>query len=248
MSWVAAAIGGSAIIGGAASYFGSKEQSKAAKKAAEKGSDSQLEMYYQSREDLAPWRDAGVRSLEDLERVQDTYEGAITDPNKYLESPGYSWLQEQGIKAMDKRASARGTRGSGGYSKDLIQYGQGLAKQDYAGYLGRLESLMNRYAGTSGVGQTTTATTAALGANAASQSGYYQAAGEIGQANARTGMYNNLANIGSNAANQFMLNNYLNQMGSQQAAPTGNIRPTMTNLPVPSASTIRGGQGGGYGF
>jgi hypothetical protein len=230
MSWVAAAIGGGALIGAGASYLGSKDQSKAAKDAAksqQKGSDkateAQLEMYYQSREDLAPWREAGGRSLKDLERVQGTYEGAIMDPNQYMESPAYNWLQEQGIKAMDRGASAAGTRGSGGHSKDLIQYGQGLAKTDYGGYLSRLESLMNRYAGTSQVGQTSTATTAALGANAANQvgqnalySGQANAASQINQGNSRTGLYNNLSNIGSNAVNQGITYNYLQNMGNQQ--------------------------------
>jgi hypothetical protein len=234
MSWVATAVAGSALVGAGASYLGSKSQSKSAEKAADSqvdaariASDTQLEMYNQSRDDLAPWREAGERSLKDLERIQGTYEGAIMDPNQYTESPAYGWLQEQGIKTLDKRASAAGTRGSGGHSKDLIQYGQGLAKTDYGGYLSRLESLMNRYAGTSNVGQTSTATTATLGANAASQigqnalySGNAQAYGEIGQANARTGLYNNLSNIGSNAVNQYATYNALQNMGNTTRSPS----------------------------
>lgn len=235
-----AIIGGSAILGAGASIFGAKSQSDAAKdaaraqgKAADRATEAQLEMYYQSREDLAPWREAGTRGLADLERIQGTYEGAIMDPNQYVESPAYNWLQEQGINALDRRASAAGTRGSGGHSKDLIQYGQGLAKTDYGGYLSRLESLMNRYAGTSNVGQTSTATTATLGANAANQigqnalyAGNAQAWGQIGQANARTGLYNNLSNIGSNAVNQYMTYNALQNMGNTTVSPsTGPYNP-----------------------
>jgi hypothetical protein len=234
MSWVATAIAGSAVIGAGASYLGSKSQSGAAKDAAEsqqqgadRATEAQLEMYYQGREDLAPWREAGGRSLADLERVQGTYEGAIMDPNQYLESPGYNWLQEQGVKTLDRSASAAGTRGSGGHSKDLMQYGQGLAKTDYGGYLSRLESLMNRYAGTSNVGQTSTATTAALGANAANQvgqnaiyAGQAGAASQINQGNARTGLYNNLSNIGSNAVNQYATYDALQNMGNTTRSPS----------------------------
>ena len=127
MPWIAAAIGASALVGGAASYFGSKNSSDAARDAAEyqmEGADEaarvQWEMYNRSREDAAPWREAGARSLKDLERVQGTYEGAIMDPSKYVESPGYNWLQEQGIGAVDRGAAARGMSGSGRNNKDLM--------------------------------------------------------------------------------------------------------------------------------
>jgi hypothetical protein len=235
MGWfLPAAILGSAAAGVVTSLLGSKDQKDSAKDAADsqqqgadRATEAQLEMYYQSRDDLAPWREAGTRSLADLEGVQGTYEGAIMDPNQYVESPGYNWLQEQGIKSLDKSASARGTLGSGGHSKDLIQYGQGLAKTDYGGYLSRLESLMNRYAGTSNVGQTSTATTAALGANAANQvgqnaiyAGQAGAASQINQGNARTGLYNNLSNIGSNAVNQYATYDALQNMGNTTRSPS----------------------------
>ena len=230
-----AAIIGSSLIGGGLSFLGSKEQSKGASRAADAQAEVQWEMYRQSREDLAPWRAAGQRSLADLERMQGMYEGAIMDPNRYIESPGYDWLQQQGVSAIDRGAAARGKLDSGQNQKDLMAYGQGLALQDYQGYLGRLESLMNRYAGTAQVGQTASNTLAGLGQNTAYNVGQAQAGGIIGQTNARTGLYQNLANIGTNATNQWMLNSYL-QNPYGQAPPQQNM------------STIRGGQGGGYGF
>jgi hypothetical protein len=234
MSWVAAAIGGSAVLGAGASYLSSKNQSDAAKDAAKyqlEGADLaavlQQEQYDQSREDMAPWREAGTRGLESLERVQGTYEGAVMDPSKYEKSPGYNWLQEQGINAVNRGSAASGMSGTGRNSKDLMQYGQGLALQDYQGYLGRLESLMNRYSGTAQVGQTASNTLAGLGANAANQMGAYsiyggqaQAGSEINQANARTSMYQNFSNIGSNAINQGITGNYLQNMG-QSSGSTG---------------------------
>ena len=237
MAWpIAAAIGVSALASAAGSYFSSKSSSKAAKKAAkqqQKGADAasqvQWDMYQQNREDLAPWREAGGRSLEDLERVQGTYEGAVMDPSQYEQSPGYDWLREQGNKNINARAAASGQYGSGRNQKDLMQYGQGLALTDYQGYLGRLESLMNRYSGTAQVGQTASNTLAGLGANTASQvgqnsiyAGQAGGASEINQGNARTGLYQNLSNIGNNATNQFMLNNYLQNMNTQ---PQATINP-----------------------
>jgi hypothetical protein len=232
MPWIAAAIGASALVGGAASYFGSKNQEKAAKDAAKyqmEGMDEatklQWKMYRKNREDLAPWREAGERGLENLERMQGTYEGAVMDPNQYKESPGFDWLQQQGIGAVNRGAAARGMSGTGRNDKDMMQYGQGLALQDYQGYLGRLESLMNRYAGTSQVGQTASNTLAGLGQNAANQMGSYsiyggqaQAGGEIGQANARTGLYSNLSNIFSNSVNQGITSGYLQNMGQSSGS------------------------------
>ena len=229
---VPAAIVGGSLIGGYFSSKGAKSSSNAARKAADAQAKVQWDMYAQNREDMAPWREAGVRSLADLERVQGTYENAIMDPSQYQQSPGYDWLRQQGIEAINRQSAAQGQFGSGRHQKDLTQYGQGLALQDYQGYLGRLESLMNRYAGTSQVGQTASNQIAGLGANAANQVGSANYASQINQGNARTGLYQNLSNIGTTATNQFMLNNSLQNMNQQQ----------------PNTETVRGGQGGGYGF
>jgi hypothetical protein len=247
MSWLGAAVGVTAGTG-VLSYLSAENEADAARDAAKyqrEGADEaaqvQWKMYNQSRKDMAPWREAGGRGLKDLERVQGTYEGAVMDPSKYVESPGYGWLEEQGRGAINRQSAAQGQFGSGRHGKDLTQYGQGLALQDYQGYLGRLESLMNRYAGTSQVGQTASNQVAGLGANAAANvgnaamyGGNAMAGGEINQANARTSMYQNFSNIGSNAVNQGLTYNYLQNMGQQ---------PQSQN-----AQTIRGGQGGGYGF
>ena len=252
MSWAATAVVGSALVGAGASYLSSENASDASKDAAEqqrqgadRATEAQLEMYYRSRKDLAPWRQAGKRGLADLERLQGTYEGAVMDPNQYKQSPAYDWLRQQGNANINRQAAASGQFGSGRNQKDLMQYGQGLALTDYQGYLGRLESLMNRYAGTAQVGQTASNTLAGLGQNTANQigqnsifAGQAGAASQINQANARTGLYQNLSNIGTNAINQGMLYNYLGNMSPQAAQRTG----------YSNTETIRGGEGGGYGF
>ena len=219
---MAAAIPAAAMLGSAAiSYMGSREQSRGASKASDAMSDVQWDMYAQNRQDTAPWREAGARSLKDLERIQGTYEGAVMDPNQYVQSPAYDWLRQQGIEAINRKSAATGQFGSGRNQKDLMQYGQGLALTDYQGYLGRLESLMNRYAGTSQVGQTASGQLAGLGQNVANQVGAAGYASQINQANARTGLYQNLSNIGTNAVNQWSLNNYLQNMNTQQPQSTG---------------------------
>ena len=223
MPWVAAGLVASSAI----SYMSSRSQASGARDAANAQSASaeralqfQKDQYAQGREDLAPWRQFGEQGLQDLAGAQQKYAGAVNDPSSYEKSPGYGWLQQQGIDALNKGASASGALDSGARSKDLMAYGQGLAKQDYTGYLGRLESLMNRYAGNAGIGQTASGSLATLGqqsaqnmGNIAMNQGNAQASGIINQTNAQTGLYQNLANLGTNAANQYALNNSLLHQG-----------------------------------
>ena len=62
MTWVAAAIGASAVVGGGASVLASNSQKKAAKNA----NNTQLQMFNQNRADMAPWRDSGGLALREL--------------------------------------------------------------------------------------------------------------------------------------------------------------------------------------
>jgi len=59
MSWVAAAIGGSAILGA----IGSSKAAGAQKDAADTAAATERYMYDQSREDMAPYRDVGANAL-----------------------------------------------------------------------------------------------------------------------------------------------------------------------------------------
>lgn len=58
--------------------------------------------------------------------------------NTFQSSPGYKFALDQGIKARDASAAAKGTLMSGGLLKELTAYGQGMASQDYGGWQDRL--------------------------------------------------------------------------------------------------------------
>lgn len=201
-----------------ASYSSSEEQSDAAKEAAQlqaAGGDKALAFQREQYANLAPWRQFGERNIPLLEQTQADYANVIQNPNLYQQSPGYGWLQQQGIDALKKGALASGQFGN--YGKDLQRFGQGLALQDYTGYLGRLENLMNRYAGSAGLGQTANAqgqNIASNMGNIAMSQGANQARGVYDDASGRIGMYQNFANLGTNYANQYALNNYLQNYGN----------------------------------
>ena len=217
------AIVGSSVIGGVMASKSSKQASSAAQNAAntqaasaDRATALQREMYYQNRADMAPWRTAGVGALGTLQNELGNYAGYVKDPSTYLQSPGYDWLVQQGVGAIDRGASATGKLDSGQRSKDLMAYGQGMAAQDYGNFLGRYGDLLNRYSGIAGTGQTATNQLGAYGQNYANQAGQNmmaagnaQAGGMINAANAKTGMYSNLSQIGSNAANQYAMYNYM---------------------------------------
>lgn len=178
-SLIPAAAGiGSALIGANAA-------SKAADAQAESNGASialQERMYNQNREDLAPYRAAGVSAL-------NTLAGQVNQP--FTETPGYQFAFDEGRRAVDASASARGMLDSGARLRELTRYGTGMAEQGYGQYTNRLASL-------AGVGQTATG----QGINNATQygqnvgqtlqnTGMANASGAVGQANAITGGINN---------------------------------------------------------
>lgn len=103
-----------------------------------------------------------------------------TRPRSFFKaSPGYNFMRQEAQTAVDRSAAARGMTMSGATIKASQGRAADLASLDY-------NNFMNRLAASSGVGQTATSQTAALGANAASNAGNaLMAAG-----NARASGYN----------------------------------------------------------
>ena len=98
--------------------------------------------------------------------------------------PDYQFGLDQGTKALQNSASARGMTYSGQQAKALQKYGN-----DYAG--SKLNESYNRLAGIAGIGQQATNQTGVLGANYANNAagnltdmGNARGAGYIGQGNA----------------------------------------------------------------
>lgn len=173
MSVVAAAVIGSAVVGGVVANKSAKAQASASNRATDasvlanrENIEFQRELYEQQREDIAPWRDIGIQALESLNRG---IESGQFDPGKFTfnfeEDPGYQFRLAEGNKAMDRSAAARGNLLSGGQAKALTQYNQGMASQEYGNAFGRAMQehsveagrkgdQFNRLAAMAGVGQT----------------------------------------------------------------------------------------------
>lgn len=219
----------SGAISAGASVLGAKEQGKAARSAAAAQAaalDKQLELqryvYDQQREDTAPWREIGERSLVTIE---EGYKAGVFDPSNFNfeADPGYAFRQAEGEKAMERAAAARGDRLSGGQAKNLLRFNQNLASDEYSRAWNRnlveKTTNFNQLAATANVGQTGVAQVNAAGQNYANSAGNAIMANGNNQANgflragqAQAGMYHGIAG----AANQGMQNMLLyNMLGNE---------------------------------
>lgn len=301
----AASVGGALI-----SSRGSRSAGRAQAKAAESAAEAQLEQYYQTREDMAPWRQAGEIALrqqmalmglsmpestpdgelgsidesgrpvynppsvsgslgsipgglassslgglalgsaaraaydQDYERRLAEWEasqqsssqgltidgrtGEVLSPTElFRQTPGYQFALDQGIKALDRSASARGLLHSGAQQKALADYATGLADLQFDKYFNRLGVL-------SGTGQTANTSLGAFGAQAAGLAGQFGMA--AGQANAANAI--NQSNIGANLINQgaqlYAMRNFnptgQGQPGLSGFQPAGNGTYSMGSL------------------
>jgi hypothetical protein len=185
-----AAVGGiaSSVIGGSAAKSAANTQAAAADRAAE----LQNQQYQQTRADTAPWREAGGKAI-----------GQLSDMLKpgydYTTSPGYQFRFNEGQRAVEGSAAARGMLMSGGTTKALERYGQGQATSDFT-------DQFNRVASVAAGGQQTNATLGQLGRDAAQyagdaamQAGNARASGYVGQANAINSGIGNLTSLAFNS-------------------------------------------------
>jgi hypothetical protein len=112
-----------------------------------------------------PWREAGMGALDELYQLQglgtlsnrvDPYTGQMLEGppttadraaaqqgalSRFKTSPGYEFRLGEGVKAIDRLASARGYMGSTRAAREAQRYGEGLASQEYNNYVNRLQNL-----------------------------------------------------------------------------------------------------------
>ena len=136
---------------------------------------------------IAPWLGAGKMGLTALQRGLGLGEDTGTGPVGYGElmdkfttedfeaDPGYQFRVEEGMKALDRTASARGSVLSGGAIKAAQRYNSGLASQEYGNAFNRFQieqaNRYNRLAGLSGTGQVAANQLSNLGQNYANNYG-----------------------------------------------------------------------------
>jgi hypothetical protein len=191
MAWmIPAAIFGSSLLGSSSASSGASAQANAANRAAE----LQQQQYEQTRQDLAPYRAAGVNALGKLEGMADYTPFGM---QQFQQDPGYAFRLSEGQKGLDRQAAARGGLISGGALKAAQRYGQEMGSQEYTNAFNRYQTernaRLNPLQSLAGVGQTATNQLGQFGAQNAGAMGNYMtgaaaagAAGQMGLANAMT--------------------------------------------------------------
>ena len=103
---------------------------------------SRADQYSKTQAYLDPYSAAGGRALSKAEDYLGT-SGNAYDSSQFEMDPGYQWRMEQGQKALERSASAKGMLGSGGMLKALQNYSQGLASQEFNNSYNRLMGMAN---------------------------------------------------------------------------------------------------------
>lgn len=181
----------------------SKNAANASLQASREANDLQREMYYNNVNIQKPWLTSGSlaqsalagalglnpqfgdsndtsngASGQQLTNAAGQYAGQLTktfSPSDLTTDPSYKWRLEQGQKSLEASAAARGGLLTGQGLKDINDYGQNAASQEYQAAFDRFNTnqnnLYNRLAGVAGAGQNSANTVANLGANSATQQG-----------------------------------------------------------------------------
>lgn len=234
MTFVAAAIIGSAAISGIVGSSAASKAAKAQTQAADQSAALQREMFNKQVELQAPFREAGLSAQNKLmqylglsgapgEAGYGKYAGDFTMQD-FTTDPGYAFRLAEGNKALDRTAAARGGLLSGGAMKAAQRYGQDMGSQEYMNAFNRYQTnranQLNPLQSLMGAGQT--------GANtltqAAGQLGSDLGQNALGAGNARASGYMGQANALTNA-----LGTGINQYTSMYGGNYGPTNPSLTN-------------------
>lgn len=226
MTWVAAAIAGSAVVGSIASSNAARTQARAADRATE----AQERMFNRQVELQEPFRQAGVNALPDLIAASRYTPFSLEE---FQKDPGYQFRLKEGMRALENRAGAEGTRISGNQLRGLVRYNQELAAQDWMNSFNRYQAeraaRLNPLQSLTGMGQTTAANIAGQ----AGQLGQNIGANIIGAGNARASGYMGVANALTGGLGQYL--NY-----TQNQALMNRLFPTSAGGGVGSAAMPSG--------
>ena len=202
MAWVATAVIGAGVLGAGATIWGANKAADTQSKNAERVAQMQQQQYAQTREDLSPYRaigeDAGGRLTS---RLSELTTPISVNPQDFLNSDYYKFLETQGNRAVTNSAAARGLGSSGAALKGAAAFAKGLNSQEWQNNFNmqninqtnaftRLKSLVD-------TGQNAAAQTGTFGTQAAQNAGAALTGGANAQAaaaNATGGALSGLAN------------------------------------------------------
>ena len=230
MTWVASAVAASAAVGLYSANKASSTQANAANQAAQLSQDQ----FNTTNEQQRPWREAGGRALTKLEGMADY---KPFDMATFAQDPSYQFRLDQGTKAIQRGAAARGNRLGGSTLGALQNYGQNLASQEYNNAFNRYQTERNQtlapYMTLAGYGANANALSANAGATNAANVGNMLTSGAAAQAAGYMGSANAVGQSVGQYLNYNQGNNLIATLrGGGSTAGYGNVVPTnyMSNV------------------
>jgi hypothetical protein len=214
---VAAAVVGSAVVGGVASNMAAKKSAKASQNAANaqtagdaKAIEEQRRQFDEIQKLFKPYSDAGTGSLTAQQNILGL-NGAQAQQQAYdqiANSPAMQSMMQQGENSILQNASATGGLRGGNMQGALAQFRpqllNQLVNQQYQN-LGGITSLGQNSAAQQGNAGMNTANNIS---NLLQNSGSAQAANFINQGNASASQWNNLANTAGNLAGMYAMSKF----------------------------------------
>jgi len=268
MSFVTAAliVGGttltSAYLGSRAADKASRIQADAANQASQLQSDAgiraaeiqreianatiaeQRRQFNRTEQLQKPWYEAGRNALTQLVPLVSNY--TPFGMEQFEADPGYSFRMDEGMKALERSAAARGGLLSGGMMKGIQRFGQGLASDEYTNAFNRYQTeraaQINPLQSLAGVGQTTAQQIGQAGQTMANNIGQTNQAMGSNLGNIYTSTAGNIANNAMSAADA-RASGYMGQANALNSAlNTGvNYYQNMQMMNMLKPSMVLGG-------
>ena len=260
----AAVMAAGSVIGGGLSYMGSQNAANAQRDAAERSAAVQKEMADKSiaaqremfdigRTDLQPYREGGVTAQNQLmqmlgiggDKTAQGYGRYAKDfgMSDFTTDPGYQFRLEQGMRALNASAAAKGMGMSGANIKGATEYGQNLGSQEYQNAFNRyqtnraaqLDPLFKLYTGGQASAAGSAAQAGALGANLGNT--YSNLGTNLGKAATDAGA----ATAGGYVAGGNAINSTIVSLGNQYMAAQNAANQTSYQNSLLAALNNRGG-------
>lgn len=202
-AWVATAVIGSAVIGAGAQIYGANQAADIQSENANRVAGMQQAQYERTREDLSPYRAVGQDASGRMtNRLSELTEGVSVNPQDFLNSDYYKFLETQGNRAVTNSAAARGLASSGAALKGAAAFAKGLNSQEWQNNFNMKRTnqsdAYSRLKGLIDTGTTAATGTAAAGTAAANATGTALTGGANAQGAAATSTGTSIANLASN--------------------------------------------------
>jgi len=164
MAAVTTALVGAAVIGAGAAAYTANKNAETAKKATNAQIAAAERQQATATATNAPYVEAGENALQKIANLSGANgaEAATAARSDFTTSPGYAFRLEEGTRAIENSAAARGMGLSGAALKAGTTFAQNTAADEYSTYYNRLQQL-------AGIGQQAAAATTGAGNTATQQ-------------------------------------------------------------------------------